>query len=271
MSTAIDRDVVTELDGGVLTVTIDRPSVMNAVTARTLTEVADSFERHADDPAVRVAVLSGAAGVFCSGADLSAVGDLSEPPSADTIDAANRAVAAVRTFPAPVIGSVDGAAVGVGVSLALSCDLAVASESAYFMLAFTRIGLMPDGGATALVAASVGRARAMRMAMLAERISATQAADLGLIASVHPDADFAEEVRALTVRLASGPQHAYRLTKEAVNDSALTELERAFARERAGQLELLASADFAEGVRAFRSKRTPEFGLHRRPADQSFQ
>ncbi|WP_137726148.1 enoyl-CoA hydratase-related protein [Prescottella subtropica] len=254
------RDVDVELDAGILAVTIARPTVMNAVTAQTLNEVADTFEQYARDPAVHVVVLSGTEGAFCSGADLSTLNDLTAPPDPATIDAANRAVAAIRHFPRPVIGAVGGPAVGVGVSLALACDLTVASESAYFMLAFTKIGLMPDGGATALVSASIGRARAMRMALLAERVTARHAVDIGLIASAHPDSTFAMDIRELAARVAAGPRYAFQQTKHAVNAASLTELERAFTRERMGQLELLGSVDFVEGVRAFRAKQIPAFG-----------
>ncbi|WP_231609938.1 enoyl-CoA hydratase-related protein, partial [Rhodococcus sp. CX] len=142
------------VDDGVLRVTINRPARMNAVTTETVEAVADAFEKHADDASVRVAVLTGADRAFCTGADLSGR-DLTGPPSPAIIDAANRAVAAIRAFPRPVIGAVNGPAAGVGVSLALACDLTVAAESTYFLLAFTKVGLMPDGGASALVAASI--------------------------------------------------------------------------------------------------------------------
>ena len=247
------------VDDGILRVTLNRPARMNAVTTATLETVADAFEKHAGDDAVRVAVLTGTGRAFCTGADLAGK-DLSAPPSAGTIDAANRTVAAIRAFPRPVIGAVNGPAAGVGVSLALGCDLTVAAESAYLLLAFTRIGLMPDGGATALVAASIGRARALKMALLAERLPVTEAFAAGLIAEVHPDDDFAAAVDALATRLAAGPVEAFHATKDAINDATLGELDSAFTRERAGQLELLASADFHEGVSAFQEKRTAVFG-----------
>jgi enoyl-CoA hydratase len=120
---------------------------------------------------------------------------------------------------------------------------------------------MPDGGATALVAASIGRARAMRMAMLAERLPASDAFTDGLIAGVHPGDEFDGAVETLAQRLANGPSAALASTKHAINDATLTELDNAFARERAGQLDLLAGPDFAEGVSAFQEKRTADFRL----------
>ncbi|MCJ0905000.1 enoyl-CoA hydratase [Rhodococcus sp. ARC_M6] len=257
--TTVDPGVVCTVEDNILRVTISRPASMNAVNVETLDAIVDAFERHSDDPHVRVAVLAGSGRAFCTGADLAGV-DLSSPSSPETIDAANRVVATIRAFPRPVIGAVRGPAAGVGVSLALACDLTVTSESSYFLLAFARIGLMPDGGATALVAASVGRARAMRMSLLAERLTASDALQAGLIAQVYADGEFDAEVEVLARRLVDGPATAFHRTKDAINDATLGQLDAAFKRERSGQLELLAGADFAEGVSAFQNKRPAKFG-----------
>lgn len=254
-----ELDVVCTVDNGVLHITINRPSRMNAVRVETLEAIVDAFEMHAADPQVRVAILSGSGQAFCSGADLTN-GGWSDAEAPEMLDAANRAVAAICRFPHPVIGAVRGPAAGVGVPLALACDLTIASESSYFLLAFTRIGLMPDGGATALVAASIGRARALAMALLAERLSAVQALRSGLIALVYPENEFDSEVEALARRLAAGPAMAFEKTKGAINASTLGNLTGAFERERSGQLQLLATADFAEGVDAFIGKRPASFG-----------
>ena len=251
--------VDTTVDDGVLRVTLDRPARMNAVTTETLDAVADAFDKYAGDAEVRAAVLTGAGRAFCTGADLGGE-NVSGPPSSATIDAANRTAATIRAFPRPVIGAVNGPAAGVGVSLALACDLTIATASSYFLLAFTKVGLMPDGGATALVAASVGRARALKMALLAERLPAAEALAAGLIADVVPDDEFAATVDTLARRLADGPSEAFHFTKDAVNDATLFELDNAFARERTGQLDLLAAPDFREGVAAFLEKRPAVFG-----------
>ncbi|TQF74781.1 enoyl-CoA hydratase [Rhodococcus spelaei] len=252
-------DVLVDLTDGVLRITIDRPARMNSVTIETLNAAADTLDKHVGDAAVRVVLLTGSGRAFCTGADLSTVGDVSGPPDGSTIDAANRLVAALRAFPRPVVAAVNGPAAGVGVSLALGADLTVATESSYLLLAFTKIGLMPDGGATALVAASVGRARALKMALLAERLPAVEAFEAGLIAQVFPDATFAEDVEGLVRGLVDGPSDAFAATKTAINDATLGQLEPAFARERAGQLDLLAAAAFAEGVDAFLNKRPAVF------------
>ena len=146
-----------------------------------------------------------------------------------------------------------------GASLALACDVVLASEKAFFMLAFTKIALMPDGGASALVAAAVGRIRAMRMALLAERIPAREAFDWGLVTAVYPDDTFDAEVDKVLATLVSGPAVALRKTKEAINAATLTELEGAFEREMVGQSALIRSDDFKEGTLAFQQRRSATF------------
>lgn len=256
----MSEDVLHNLSGdGVLRVTLNRPERMNALTVNTLEQIADIFARYAKDDTVRVCVLAGTGKAFCTGADLGAGMTQSNSAGSATLAAANAAVAAIRDFPAPTIAAVSGPAAGVGVSLALATDLVVASASSYFLLAFSNIGLMPDGGATALVAASIGRARAMRMALLAERVPAHQANDFGLISEVVSDAAFDARIGELTEKLAHGPREAYRRTKHAINKATLTSLDGAFALETEGQVELLSGPEFQEGALAFLEKRKPNF------------
>jgi len=144
-------------------------------------------------------------------------------------------------------------------SLALACDLVVAKASAALTLGFTKIGLMPDGGATATVVAAVGRARAMRLALLSELIGAQEAFDEGLVSHVFSDEEYGDGLAGLVRRLASGPPLAQAATKKAVNAASLAALPEAFERERSGQSVLLRSADAAEGMKAFNDKRRPVF------------
>ena len=166
---------------------------------------------------------------------------------ADVLDAANRAVRSIVNLPQPVVAVVQGPAAGVGASLALACDVVLASEKAFFMLAFTKIGLMPDGGASALIAAAVGRIRAMRMALLAERISAAEAFEWGLVTAVYPADEFDAEVDTVISTLVSGPAVALRKTKNAINAATLMELEAALEREKQGQLVLIDVTRFPRG------------------------
>lgn len=254
-------DLDVRLDGAVLSVTFNRPDSLNSLTAPMLDALADTLTRAATDPQVRVVRLGGAGRGFSSGAGISKDDQITGAAMTpeDVLHAANRAVRSIVNLPKPVVAVVQGPAAGVGVSLALASDLVIASENAFFLLAFTKIGLMPDGGASALVAAAVGRIRAMRMALLAERISATEALEFGLVSSVHP----AEELDAAAAKtigvLASGPAVALRKTKEAINAATLTELENTIDVESQGQLTLLDSQDFTEGTRAFQERRMPQF------------
>ena len=244
-------------EAGVLRLTLNRPERLNALTAAMSDRVAAELEGAATRDDVRVVLVAGAGGAFCSGADLSGA-DAHQNFDVTSLDRANRIIRAVTGLDKPVVAAVDGVAAGVGCSTALACDLVVASPRASFLLAFARIGLMPDGGATATLAASVGRARAMRIALLGEALDAQEAYDAGLVSHLAAD-DFEGTVKGLVARLAAGPPLSYAATKKAVNAATLGHLHDALERERTGQTILLRTADVAEGMRAFGEKRLPEF------------
>ena len=250
------------LSEGVLSVTIDRPDSLNSVTTPVLAGIADAMEQAATDPRVKVVRLRGAGRGFCSGAGMSADDVAGGGPGSEIIAEANRAIRAITALPRPVVAVVQGPAAGVGVSLALACDLVLASDKAFFMLAFTQVGLMPDGGASALIAAAIGRIRAMRMALLAERLPATEALSAGLVTAVYPAEDLDAEVDKVVSKLVVGPVVAYAKTKDAINATTLTELDNALEREFRGQSLLLRSHDFIEGATAFQQRRTPNFTDH---------
>ncbi len=255
-------DLTIVLEDGVLVLTLNRPDTLNSLTAAMLETIATTLARAASDPAVRVVRLGGSGRGFSSGAGIG-VDDFADPGAngtpADTLSAANRAIRSIVALPKPVVSVVAGPAAGVGVSLAIAADVVLASERAYFLLAFTKIGLMPDGGATALVAASIGRAKAMRMALLAERLSAEDALAAGLVSSVHPADELEAEVSVVIDTLKSGPAIALRETKQAINAATLTELDDALTRETEGQLSLMSSHDFREGITAFQQRRSAAF------------
>lgn len=249
------------LTDGVLSVTIDRPDSLNSLTIPVITGIADALEQAAVDPGVKVVRLGGAGRGFSSGAGISAddmSGSGGVPPD-EIILEINRLIRAIVALPHPVVAVVQGPAAGVGVSIALACDVVLASDKAFFMLAFTKIGLMPDGGASALVAAAVGRIRAMRMALLPERLPATEALSWGLVSAVYPADDFDAEVDKVLARLAAGPAVAFAKTKDAINEATLTELEPTLEREFKGQSGLLRAHDLKEGTKAFQEKRAPVF------------
>lgn len=253
-------DVSVSLSDGVLSVTLNRPDSLNSLNQDMLNAIGEAMEVAATDPAVRVVRLGGAGRGFSSGAGISEEDQNAKGhDAAGVLDAANRAVGAIVALPKPVVAVVQGPAAGVGVSLALACDVVLASDQAFFLLAFTKIGLMPDGGASALVAAAIGRIRAMRLALLADRLTATDAYDWGLVSGVYPAGELDAAVDKVLTKLRNGPAVALRKTKQAINDATLTELNNAFAREREGQLHLLAANDFREGTLAFQQNRRPEF------------
>ncbi|MBI3217266.1 MAG: enoyl-CoA hydratase [Mycobacterium sp.] len=251
--------LLVDLTGGVLSVTINRPESLNSVTPGVLDGMAEALEAAATDPRVKVVRLGGAGRGFCSGAGIGSdsIGDGHDPLS--TLLQANRVSTAIINLPRPVVAVVQGPTAGVGVSLALACDLVIASEKAFFLLAFTKIGLMPDGGASALVAANIGRARAMKMALLADRVTAAEALEWGMVSAVYPDEQLEAEATKIIDRLLAGPSVAYAKTKQAINGATLSDFGAALARETAGQHILLNAQDLREGIRAFQEKRPPNF------------
>jgi enoyl-CoA hydratase len=254
------EDIRVEVQDGVLRVTVDRPERMNSMRSDMLDVLEAAFTTDVADPGIRVVVLTGAGSrAFCTGADLGNPEGMSGPDATELMELSNRVIAAIISCPKPVIAAVNGAAAGFGVSMALAADLAVASRSAYFLLSFSKVGLMPDGGTSALVAASIGRARAMKMAMLAPRIYATDAAEMGLIAEAVDDDAFAARITELENGLAAGPPLALRKTKDAINEATLEGLSAAFDRETVGQVALLGSNDFQNAAKAFTAKTTPVF------------
>jgi 2-(1,2-epoxy-1,2-dihydrophenyl)acetyl-CoA isomerase len=256
-------DVLLTREGGTATVMLNRPDRMNAWGKAVGAALLEVVREVAEDDAVRVVVIRGTGRAFCSGADLK---DGSEPRPDGRPDLQSAlheryhpVIGLIRQMPKPVLAAVHGPAAGVGVSLALACDLVAAAESAYFLLAFVNIGLMPDGGSTGLVPARAGTARAAEMAMLGERVLAPEALRWGLINRVWPDAEFDAQVAELASRLAQGPTRAYAASKRALNAWAYPRLNEQMELEAALQQELAESDDWLEGVGAFLEKRPAAF------------
>jgi enoyl-CoA hydratase len=246
-------------DGAVLELVMDRPERLNALTDELSDALADELERAASYDDLRVVVLRGAGRAFCAGADIAGGERTALQLDHRALDRVNRIVRAITRLDVPVVAAVGGVAAGAGCSIALACDVTVATESSSFLLAFTRIGLMPDGGATATVAASIGRARAMRMALLAEPLTGREAYDAGLVSHLVEDDALDPVVADLVRRLVVGPPLAHADTKRDVKAATLAGLDDALERERTGQTILLRSADAAEGMGAFAARRRPEF------------
>jgi 2-(1,2-epoxy-1,2-dihydrophenyl)acetyl-CoA isomerase len=253
-------------DGAAATIELNRPDALNAWDGALGAELLEAVRAVARDDEVRAVVVTGAGRAFSSGADLRDVSGRERTPEGhiDLRSLLNERyhpiITTIRTMPKPVLAAVNGPAVGIGLSLALSADLIVAAESAYFLLAFVNIGLVPDGGSSLFVPTRVGLARAAEMAMLGERVSAAQALEWGLINRVVPDDRFGDEVADLRDRLAGGPTRSYAGTKRQLNHWLYTRMDEQLALEADVQQEMAASGDFAEGVAAFLEKRQATFG-----------
>jgi 2-(1,2-epoxy-1,2-dihydrophenyl)acetyl-CoA isomerase len=252
-----------ERRGGELRITLNRPEAMNAWNIQFGRDLRDAVERAAADDAVRAVVLTGAGRAFSSGADLKAGFEPTPEGHPDVLtplrDLYHPIITTVRTMPKPVLAAVNGPAVGIGLSLALAADLVIARRSAYFLLAFVNIGLVPDGGSSLFVPERIGFARAAEMAMLGGRVSAEQALEWGLINRLAADDEFDAEVDALAQRLAAGPTRSYAGTKRQLNAWLFSRMESQLELEAEIQQESAASGDFMEGVRAFIEKRPPAF------------
>jgi enoyl-CoA hydratase len=255
---ALADGLLQRVEDGVLWLTFNRPEVLNAVDGAMMAALAEALERARSRDEVRVVVLTGTGRGFSAGADMASLRLAPEHP-VETMDRASRVIRAVVGLDKPVIAGVNGVAAGVACSAALASDLIVAAVSAAFLLPFAGIGLMTDGGSSASVAASIGRARAMRMALLGEPMSASEALDCGLVTHVAPDDDFPDLVAKLARRLARGPAIAQSGIKKAINAATLPHLEAVLDRETTGQRALFTTRDFAEGLAAFAAGRRPVF------------
>ena len=251
---------------GVATITLNRPAALNALTTELVEEMIDAVDHVRDDGTARCLLLTGAGRAFCSGADLAAGGGPGGRGEGRPIDAGarleshfNPLLERLFALPVPFVTVVNGPAAGAGCSFALAGDIVVASESAYFLQAFVNIGLTPDVGSTWLLPRLAGRARALAMMMLGEKIPAATALDWGLIWQVVPDADLGATAAALAQRLAAGPTQTYALIRHGIRAAMDASLTEALAVERRHQRAAGRTADFAEGVSAFLQKRPAKF------------
>jgi 2-(1,2-epoxy-1,2-dihydrophenyl)acetyl-CoA isomerase len=255
--------VLVAVQAGIQTITLNRPDKLNALNPDMHGLLRAALERAADDDAIRAVLFTGSGRGFCTGQDLS---ERDVSPGAPPIDLSvslgsyyNPLVRRMRALPKPIVCAVNGVAAGAGANLALACDIVVAARSASFVQAFSRLGLVPDAGGTYFLPRLVGTARAMGLALLAEKLTAEQAADWGLIWKVVDDADLRRESQALAQGLAEGPTRGYGNLKRALYAAAGNSLDAQLDFERDLQRELGLSEDYREGVAAFKEKRTPRF------------
>ncbi|MEV2217058.1 enoyl-CoA hydratase-related protein [Streptomyces sp. NPDC050997] len=256
--------VLQEIGGQVSHITLNRPEALNALTAQLRDQVIGLLSDASADPDVRAVVITGSGRGFCAGADLRKASTAGEPVAGDVARTirlgAQRLIAAVLDCEKPVIAAVNGTAAGLGAHLAFACDLVLAAESARFIEVFVRRGLVPDGGGAYLLPRIVGPHRAKELMFFGDALSAPDAAGLGLVNRVVPDAELDKTAREWAARLATGPTRALALTKQLVNASLDTDRATAFAAEAAAQEINMTTADAREGVRSFVERRSPEYG-----------
>jgi 2-(1,2-epoxy-1,2-dihydrophenyl)acetyl-CoA isomerase len=258
-----NETILLDIDHNVATITLNRPDAMNGLTIQMTEELAHALVRCRVDPDVRAVIVKGAGRAFCAGGDVKAFGESlrADPltPMRTLAMHLHASVAEMRRMEKPVVAQVHGVAAGAGMSLALACDLTIAAQSARFIVAYSKVGLSPDGGLTYFLPRLVGPKKALEIFYIGDPIDADEAVRLGLVNRVVPDAELEKETRALARRLAQGPTLAFARAKELVYRSLSESLETQLENER----ELLGlstlSEDFREGVQAFIEKREPKF------------
>jgi 2-(1,2-epoxy-1,2-dihydrophenyl)acetyl-CoA isomerase len=252
-----------EIRESIAQLTLDRPERLNSFTVEMHEEVREALAQIGAEPSIRVLTLTGAGRAFCAGQDLN---DRAAGGGGGAIDLGasleryyGPLVLALRNLPVPVVAAVNGVAAGAGANVALACDIVVAARSAVFIQSFARLGLIPDSGGTWLLPHLVGTARALALALLAERLSAADAEKWGLIWRCVEDAEFSQVVDDLARQFAAAPTRGLARTKQAIYEGLARSLAEQLDIERDYQGELGRSADYAEGVAAFAAKRSPRF------------
>ena len=240
-------------------ITLNRPELLNALTVEMADALIAALDEAEDDRSCRAVLLTGAGRGFCAGQDLTAITDLEPEEIGALLDRYNPLVTRLRELPLPVVCAVNGVAAGAGANLALACDIVIATQSASFIQAFSKIGLIPDSGGTYFLPRLVGEARALGLALTGDKLSAEQAAEWGLIWQCVDDGQLPIVTDKLLTQLAQGPTRGLAAIKQAIQASASNTLEEQLDLERDLQRELGYSDDYREGVAAFTGKRPPKF------------
>ncbi len=261
-----ETPVLAAVESGVLSLTLNRPQRLNAMSQPLIAALRAEIARAAGDSTIRAVLLTGTGRGFCAGADLAgtgtgAVGADGRPDLGAVMETHyNPLIRAIRELPKPVIGAINGVAAGGGANLALACDIVLAARSARFDQAFVRISLLPDLGGTWFLPHTVGDARARALAMLGASVPAEEAERMGMVWQVIDDDRLMDEARKLANRIAAGPTLSYAAIKQAMNQARTNALDQQLDLERDSQRTLGRSADFKEGVAAFLAKRAANFG-----------
>lgn len=255
-----EAPVLVASEGALRLITLNRPAALNSFTAELHRQLLAALNAAAGDAAVRAVLVTGVGRGFCAGQDLSDPAMVGHVDVGAVIERFYRPLALrVRTMPVPVLAAVNGVAAGAGANFALCCDMVVAAKSASFIQAFSKIGLVPDCGGTWLLPRLVGRAKALELALLGDKLKAVDAERLGLISRVVPDAELLDAAMAVAQKLAGLPTRALVETRRALDEALKLDFDAALQREAALQRQLGFAHDYQEGVAAFMDKRAPRF------------
>lgn len=250
--------VLYTVEGSVATITLNRPAVLNALNRDLMGALRQAVDSAARDADVRAVVVTGAGRAFSAGADLASSGPRTDSGTL-LRDVYHPVILAMRRMPKPIITAVNGVAAGAGMSIALAGDIILAGQSASFLQAFSKIGLVPDAGGTWFLPRLVGDSRARAMAILAEKIPADDAERFGLVWKIFPDEQLLAEAQKMAAHLAAMPTRAYALIKQAYSATQHNDLPAQLELEADLQVQAGATEDFKEGVAAFLAKRPPQF------------
>lgn len=256
----MEPSILATSQNGICTITLNRPAVFNSFNQDMGRAFQQALDAAAADHSVRCVVITGNGKAFCAGQDLKEVTAPDAPDFTEIVEQTyNESIRRIRSMEKPVVGAINGVAAGAGANIALACDLTVAKNSALFIQAFSKIGLIPDSGGTWFLPRLVGMQRAAALAFLGDKLNAAEAEAIGLIHKSVADIDFDSEIGKLATRLAQMPTRGLGLTKRAFNSSWDSELSDHLTTERDLQMEASKTADYAEGVAAFLEKRAPQF------------
>lgn len=252
--------IILHIENGIATITFNRPDKLNSFNREMALLLQSALDESAANKEVRCIYITGSGKGFCAGQDLAEVVDPNGPGMAKILgEHYNPIITRIRNIPKPIIAAVNGVAAGAGANIALACDIVIAAHSASFIQAFSKIGLIPDSGGSYHLPRLVGFQKASALMMLGDKVSATDAAQMGMLYKVFSDETFVEESKKIASTLAQMPTKALAYIKHALNESASNNLETQLLLEDEYQQKAAATADFKEGVQAFLEKRSPNF------------
>ncbi|MCM3691206.1 enoyl-CoA hydratase/isomerase family protein [Neobacillus niacini] len=254
-----NKHLLVDIQDGVMKLTLNRPDSLNALSDEMIKGLTETFHHARNNPAVRVITIQGAGRAFCAGGDIKGMGKNTPSGTHEFLGRVNEAILAVRNVEKPVIAVVHGYAAGVGFSLAMACDLIVATEDSKFIMSFAKIGLIVDGGGSYFLPRLVGAQRAKELLFTGEPITAATAYNWGIVNRVYNTSDFSEKAGQFISQFVDGPGKSYEMTKKLVNQSFTSDLNQMLELERVTQSVMEQTSDFHEGIEAFKEKRKPNF------------